>query len=74
MQKNLNQILFHPVSSNSNNRWMWKLLTTVIHHLIGVTIVLNIATACPALVIIEVPVGVGDGGELLLVSAEPVSA
>lgn len=53
---------------------MWKLLTTVIHHLIGVTIVLNIATACPALVIIEVPVGVGDGGELLLVSAEPVSA
>ena len=29
-KKTLNQILFHPISSNSNNRLMWKLLTSTV--------------------------------------------
>lgn len=45
-----------------------------IHYLIGITIVLNIATASPAFVVIEVPMREGNTGEVLPVSTEPASA
>lgn len=43
-------------------------------YLIGIAVVLNIATACPAFVIIEVHVGKWDRGEVLVVGIEPASA
>ena len=43
-------------------------------YLTGVAIVLNIATSGPAFVVVEVPVGEGDSGEVLPAGAEPASA
>lgn len=42
-------------------------------YLVGITIVLNVATASPAFVIIEVHVGIGDRGEVFLACIEPAS-
>lgn len=42
-------------------------------YLIGITIVLNIATASLAFVVIEIPLAVGDRGEVLPASTEPAS-
>lgn len=42
-------------------------------YLIGIAIILNIATACPAFVIIEVHVSKWDRGEVLVVGIEPAS-
>ena len=44
-----------------------------IDYLRGITIVFNIATASPALVIVEVRGGKGDTWEVLLVGAEPAA-
>lgn len=43
-------------------------------YLVGITVVLNVATAGSALVVVEVVVGEGDGGEVLPAGAEPASA
>lgn len=42
-------------------------------YLIGVSIILDISAASSALVVVEVPVGEGNSGELLPVCTEPAS-
>ena len=44
-----------------------------IHYLIGITIVLNIATSSPAFVVIEVALAEGNSGEILIVRIKPAS-
>lgn len=49
------------------------LLLSDIHYLIGIAIVLNIATSSPAFVVIEVALAEGNSGEILIVRIKPAS-
>lgn len=60
------------LNSISRIRWSCKKNQKVCY-LIGIAIILNIATACLAFVIVEVQVREWDRGEVLVVSIEPAS-
>lgn len=49
------------------------LTTAACPYLVSVSVVLDVAAARPALVVVEVPVGEGDAGEVLPAGAEPAA-